>query len=128
LAGLENLVIGRALAERYRIDEMIGRGGMGAVYRAVDECLGRPVAVKVINVAVSDPEQATELCMRFQHEDRVAASLRHPTVIRVYDFGTGPKLGLDFLVMELLHGQDLATCIAHSGPPLLCPHRTASCA
>jgi eukaryotic-like serine/threonine-protein kinase len=71
---------------------------MGAVYRAADQGLGRPVAVKVINVAVSDPEQATELCMRFQHEDRIAASFRHPNVIRVYDFGTGPKLGLDFLM------------------------------
>jgi eukaryotic-like serine/threonine-protein kinase len=93
LAGLENLVIGRALAERYRIDEMIGRGGMGAVYRAVDECLGRPVAVKVINVAVSDPEQATELCMRFQHEDRIAASLRHPNVIGCTTSGPVPSLG-----------------------------------
>jgi eukaryotic-like serine/threonine-protein kinase len=119
LAGLENLVIGRVLAERYRIEEVIGRGGMGAVYRAVDECLGRPVAVKVINVVVSDPKQAEELRTRFQREARVAASLHHPNVITVYDFGTDPKLGLDFLVMELLHGEDLANRMARSGPPSL---------
>src|SRR5918999_4282516 len=119
LAGLENLVIGRVLAERYRIEEVIGRGGMGAVYRAVDECLGRLVAVKVINVAVSDPKQAEELRTRFQREARVAASLHHPNVIIVYDFGTDPELGLDFLVMELLHGEDLANRMARSGPPSL---------
>jgi eukaryotic-like serine/threonine-protein kinase len=119
LAGLKGLLAGRVLAGRYRIEEVIGRGGMGAVYRAVDECLGRPVAVKVINVAVSDPKQAKELRTRFQREARVAASLHHPNVIIVYDFGTDPELGLDFLVMELLHGEDLANRMARSGPPSL---------
>jgi serine/threonine protein kinase len=119
LAALEGLLAGRVLAGRYRIEEVIGRGSMGAVYRAVDECLGRPVAVKVINVAVSDPKQAEELRTRFQREARVAASLHHPNVIIVYDFGTDSELGLDFLVMELLHGEDLANRMARSGPPSL---------
>lgn len=121
MSGFEGLLSGRTLAERYRIEEVIGRGGMGAVYRAVDARLGRPVAVKVIVVAGgSDPEARERIRRRFQHEAASAARLpHHPNVVPVYDYGTDPALGLDYLVMELLRGEDLASLLARSGPPPL---------
>jgi serine/threonine protein kinase len=122
MPGLESLLTGRLLADRYRIEEVIGRGGMGAVYRAIDERLGRQVAVKVITLSGgADPEARERLRQRFLREARAAAGLpHHPNVVPVYDYGTDPTLGLDFLVMELLRGEDLATRIARGGsPPLL---------
>jgi len=119
MAGLESLLKGRELAGRYRIEEVIGRGGMGAVYRATDARLGRDVAVKVITASAgNDPEVRERLRARFRHEAASAARLpHHPNVVPVYDYGTDDELGLDYIVMELLRGEDLATRLQRSGPP-----------
>src|SRR5687768_6648241 len=121
MSGLEGLLRGRVLGGRYRIEEVIGRGGMGAVYRAVDERLGRKVAVKVITVAMGDdPDTRRRVRARFHREARAAAALpHHPNVVPVYDYGTDEELGLDYIVMELLEGHDLATHLQRSGPPPL---------
>src|SRR5690606_23051181 len=96
------------------------RGGFAAVYRADDERLGRPVAVKVITIATPDAEAAERHRERFEREARAAASLpQHPNVVTVHDFGIDPVLGLDFLVMEFLHGEDLAARLRRQGPPTL---------
>ncbi|HEY0017644.1 MAG TPA: serine/threonine-protein kinase [Longimicrobium sp.] len=119
MAGLESLLKGRELAGRYRIEEVIGRGGMGAVYRATDQRLGRPVAVKVITASAgNDPEVRERLRARFRHEAASAARLpHHPNVVPVYDYGTDEELGLDYIVMELLRGQDLASRLQRGGVP-----------
>ncbi|HET8655141.1 MAG TPA: protein kinase [Longimicrobiaceae bacterium] len=121
MSGLEGLLAGRVLGGRYLIEEVIGRGGMGAVYRAVDERLGRKVAVKVITVAApGEPEARERLRARFYREARAAAALpHHPNVVPVYDYGTDEALGIDYLVMELLRGSDLATRLSRSGAPPL---------
>lgn len=90
---------------------------MGAVYRARDLRLNRPVAVKVISVAAADAAAHERLRARFQREARAAGALHHPNVVAVYDYGTDEDLGLDFLVMELLRGEDLAARLARKGPP-----------
>jgi eukaryotic-like serine/threonine-protein kinase len=113
MTGLEGLLAGRTLVKRYRIERVIGRGGFAAVYRADDERLGRPVAVKVITLSASDDQAREELRQRFQNEARAAASLpQHPNIVTVHDYGTDPQLDLDFLVMEYLVGEDLATHLA----------------
>ena len=117
--GIAGLLTGRTLCDRYRIDAVAGRGGMGAVYRAADLRLGREVAVKVIGIVSSDEDEHARLQARFIREARAAAQLHHPNVVSVYDFGTDDELGLDFLVMELLHGEDLSVRLARSGPPPL---------
>ncbi len=121
MSGFESLLTGRVLVDRYRIEEVIGRGGMGAVYRATDERLGRHVAVKVITVmGAADPAARERIRARFRHEAAAAARLpHHPNVVPVYDYGTDPSLGLDFIVMELLRGDDLAARLAAGPPPLL---------
>ena len=116
MAGLEGLLAGRTLAGRYRIEEVIGRGGFAAVYRATDERLGRTVAVKVIILSAADAQSREEIRQRFGREARSAASLHHPNVVTIFDFGTDPELGLDFLVMELLAGEDLAAHLSGAGP------------
>ncbi|CAN5885279.1 hypothetical protein BH23GEM7_BH23GEM7_15400 [soil metagenome] len=117
--GIEGLLAGRTLVDRYRVEEVIGRGGMGAVYLATDQRLGRQVAVKVIAVAAPDPQSHARLRARFHREARAAAGLHHPNIVAVYDFGTDTLLDLDFLVMELLRGEDLATRLGREGPPAL---------
>lgn len=120
MSGLESLLSGRVLGDRYRIEEVIGRGGMGAVYRAMDERLGRQVAVKVIIVTGADAEARDRVRARFHREARAAAALpHHPNVVPVYDYGTDDALDLDYLVMEMLRGEDLATRLARRGAPLL---------
>ncbi|MEX2570131.1 MAG: serine/threonine-protein kinase [Gemmatimonadota bacterium] len=121
MSGIESLLVGRTLGGRYRIEEVIGRGGMGAVYRAIDERLGRQVALKVITVAGTGDDASRErLRARFFREARSAAALpHHPNVVPVYDFGSDEELGLDYLVMELLRGSDLASRLSVSGPPEL---------
>jgi hypothetical protein len=116
MSGLENLLAGKSLVGRYRIEEVIGLGGFAAVYRAADERLGRDVAVKVITLAPPDAQSRERLRERFEHEARAAASLpHHPNVITVHDFGHDDELGLDFLVMELLRGENLAQLFKREG-------------
>ena len=95
--------VGRMVADRYRLDAMLGRGGMGAVYRGTHTWTERPVAVKVLL-----PEHASDgrLLSRFFQEAKAAAGLRHPNVVDVLDMGEDDD-GSAFLVLELLEGESL---------------------
>ncbi|MGW7002453.1 tetratricopeptide repeat protein [Streptomyces sp. NPDC054933] len=97
----------RLIRERYRLIELIGRGGMGEVWRAQDEALGRKVAVKCLKPmkTSSDPAHTRAMEMRFRREARVAASLQHRGITVVHDFGEDD--GVLYLVMELLDGRNL---------------------
>ena len=103
--------IGTVLGGRYRLIELLGQGGMATVYRARDSQLERDVAVKLLRPEYGrDPD----FFARFRQEAQSAASLNHPSVVAVYDYGTdeaGP-----YIVMELVDGEDLASIIRRSGP------------
>ena len=87
---------------RYEISGFLGRGGMGVVYRARDEQLGREVAVKVLNeVAAENPKRIE----RFEQEPRSEARLSHTNILDIHDFGSHD--GIMFAVTELLSGQTL---------------------
>jgi serine/threonine protein kinase len=94
----------------YRIESLIGRGGMGAVYRADEERLGRKVALKVIAPELAQDERFRE---RFLRESRIAASLDHPHVIPIYQ--AGEEDGVLFLAMRYVEGSDLAKVVAEDG-------------
>ncbi len=93
-----------------RLGPVIGRGGMGTVYRATQLALGREVAVKVV------PAQGVEagLVERFQREARTAAALEHPHLVPIY--AAGEEDGLLYLVMRLVDGADLGALVARQGP------------
>jgi hypothetical protein len=96
-------LVGSVLGGAYRVTRLVGRGGMGAVYEAAHERLGRRVAVKVMaHHLVLDPEALA----RFHREVRITARLAHPHIVQVSDFGTAPA-GEPYLVMEYLDGEDL---------------------
>jgi serine/threonine protein kinase len=94
----------------HRIEEVVGRGGMGVVYRATEIELGRPVALKLIAPKLADDPDFRE---RFQRESRLAASLDHPNVIPIYQAGEAEG-GL-FITMRYVLGTDLADLIAREG-------------
>ena len=102
---------GRVLSGRYRLIEIIGRGGMGAVYRAHHILMDKPVAVKVLRQELASD---TEAVARFHREARSASRLDHEHIIRVSDFGQTDD-GLLFLIMELLDGENLAE-VVRRGP------------
>ncbi|MFF4169490.1 tetratricopeptide repeat protein [Streptomyces sp. NPDC001744] len=97
---------------RYRLHEVIGRGGMGEVWRATDEALGRRVAVKCLKPLgpQRDPQVLDVVRERFRREARVAAALQHRGITVVHDFGEYE--GVLFLVMELLEGRNLSQLLA----------------
>jgi serine/threonine protein kinase len=114
---LDNLLLGRVLAGRYEIQEVIGRGGMSVVYRGLDRTLGRRVAVKLIALPSASDEVRANLRERFRREAGAAAQIpHHPNVVQIYDYGTDSALDLDFIVMELLVGRDLKEALAKSPP------------
>lgn len=100
---------------RYRLLERIGRGGMGEVWRALDESLGRQVAVKCLKPLGPelDEQSARVLRERFRREARVAASLQHRGITVVHDFGEDD--GVLHLVMELLDGRHLGQVLEDNG-------------
>ncbi|MGC1226308.1 MAG: serine/threonine-protein kinase, partial [Candidatus Sulfotelmatobacter sp.] len=101
---------GRLLAGRYRIIALLGKGGMGEVYRADDLTLGQPVALKFL------PDEASHdqgLLERFKNEVRIARRVSHPNVCRVYD--VGEIEGHTFFTMEYVDGEDLASLLRRIG-------------
>jgi hypothetical protein len=99
------------LAGRYRLDGLLARGGMAEVWRAHDQRLDRPVAVKMPLRHLADRPEFME---RFRREAVAAARLSHPRVVGVYDTGADPELG-GFIVMELIDGPSLRTELAAQG-------------
>ncbi|HEY5310830.1 MAG TPA: protein kinase, partial [Casimicrobiaceae bacterium] len=89
---------------RYEILEEIGRGAMGAVFRARDPLIDRIVAIKTINVGLSSIE-AEIFAKRFDHEARSAGRLNHPNIVTIYDVGKSGDVA--YIAMELLEGQSL---------------------
>ena len=104
-------LIGQSIDDRYRIDAVIGKGGMGTVYRATRLLIGDEVAIKVLHIGNEDPQAAE----RFRREAQAAARLKHPNAVSIYDFGVS-KDGLQYLVMDLVEGKSLRTIAKEQGP------------
>lgn len=98
VVGLPPIVEGK-----YRVDALVGRGGMGSVFRARDMRLDRDVAIKVVRAELLGSAEARA---RFRREAQVVARLQHPAVVAVFDYGTLPD-GAAYLVMEFVRGEDL---------------------
>jgi len=103
---------GDVIAAKYQVQRIIGAGGMGVVLQATHLQLGQSVAIKLLNV---DEATRAEATVRFLREGRAAASLKGDHVVRIYDVGTLDD-GLPFIVMEFLHGVDLAELLEIQGP------------
>lgn len=108
----------RIIGDRYRLDRVLGKGGVGSVYQATDLRLDRKVAVKVLLGSALDNPLAQR---RFEREARVVAQLDHPNIVTVHDFGR-TEVGNAFIVLELLEGITLRSALRHRGaiaPPTL---------
>jgi serine/threonine-protein kinase len=100
----------RVISQKYRLESLLGEGGMGAVWRAFNLQLEVPVAIKLLRAGLD----AQELGERLRVEARAAAKLVHPSIVRVFDIGEAES-GEPFIVMELLNGESLAD-VVERGP------------
>jgi eukaryotic-like serine/threonine-protein kinase len=105
-------LIGQVLDGRYKIEDVLGQGGMGMVFSATQTSVQRPVAVKTLNPSLAAAPQFFE---RFRREAEIASRLRHPNVITIYDFGRAQD-GTCYYVMELLEGESLRELVKRDGP------------
>src|SRR4029453_15992411 len=106
--------VGEVLAAKYRLEELLGSGGMGHVYRAGNQDGGRTGAIKVLR---GEHAQNAQLVERFLREARAANLVRHPNVVDVIDIGREAN-GPPFIVQELLLGEDLAHLVERRGGKL----------
>ncbi|WP_426514928.1 serine/threonine-protein kinase [Dactylosporangium sp. McL0621] len=104
------LSAGTTLGGRYRLDERIAGGGMGDVWRGTDEVLGRTVAIKVLLSALMEEPGFAE---RFRGEARTMATINHPGVVDIYDYGS--ENGTAFLIMEYVEGDALSRTLSRVG-------------
>ena len=111
LKATDDPLIGRTIADRYHIQELLGVGGMGRVYVAEHVALGRKSAVKVINPSLANSAEAIS---RFNREAANASRINHPNVAQIYDFGESD--GVLYLAMEYIEGETLSTTIERLGP------------
>jgi len=111
--------VGAIVDGKYRVDAMVGQGGMGAVFRAWDVRLERDVAIKVVRAdLLSNPDSRD----RFRRESQIVARLQHPSIVTVFDYGTLAD-GAAFLVMEFVPGEDLRQLLKRERQ--LAPERAA---
>lgn len=103
--------LGRLVDNRYRVEEVLGRGGMGVVYKVKHQRMGKIAAMKVLH---SELARDSDVVGRFQTEAEAVSRLGHPNTVQVFDFGT--EKGSLYLVMEFVRGQDLGAIIDRDGP------------
>lgn len=106
------MAIGTVFDQRYRLEEKLGEGGMGVVYRAWDERLERQVALKILPMS-----QRKDRVERFRQEALAVARLSHPNIVTIYD--TAQCNNQPYIVMEYLHGADLDSVEPTSVPAIL---------
>ncbi len=111
LAGAADPLIGRVIADRYRILALLGRGGMGVVYKVEHVHIGKLMAVKLLHGELARDRNTLK---RFEREVEAVSRLSHPNTVQVFDFGRSE--GLVYLVMEYLDGKDLGQLIREEGP------------
>jgi eukaryotic-like serine/threonine-protein kinase len=104
--------IGRTVASKYRVEQLIGEGGMGKVYRAVQLALDKPVVLKVLRRALLSDQRTV---LRFQREAKAASRLNHPNSISVLDFGRSED-GAMYIAMEYVEGRDLHSILTREWP------------
>ena len=104
-------LVGTTVAGKYRVDRMIGRGGMGAVYQAANLAIGKRVALKFLDREAAQDQKA---CLRFQREAEAAGMAESAHIVQIFDSGV-TDAGLPFLVMELLTGEDLRARLSREG-------------
>lgn len=113
-------LLGSVVQGRYRIDRLLARGGMGAIYLAEQVPLGRAVALKVLVPSVMRADNDGELRRRFLREAETCAKLRHPNTVVVFDYGTLPLAGGEgeglFIAMEYVAGRTLGQALREDGP------------
>jgi serine/threonine-protein kinase len=90
---------------KYQIQDVLGQGGMGIVYRAFDPAIQRPVAIKTITKSALDPADLQYVLTRFRHEAQAVGRLTHPRIAAIYDYGE--DMDLAYIVMELVNGKSL---------------------
>ena len=105
-------LVGALIAEKYRLRRLVGRGGMGTVYKAENVAIGRTVALKILHPHLADDAIALA---RFQREARAAASIGHENIVEILDMGLEPS-GACFLVMEYVRGKSLQAALREGGP------------
>src|SRR5438132_831609 len=103
-------LIGQVVADRYRIMQLIGRGGMGVVYKCEHTRMGKVMAIKLLH---GDLARDQEVQRRFRREAQAASKLAHPNTVGIFDFGTSD--GLMYLVMEYVSGDDLGRVLRTLG-------------
>src|SRR5918911_2220008 len=105
-------LLGKTLANKYRIEELLNRGGMGAVYRGTHVLMDKTVAIKVLHPALAADDK---IVARFTREAKAASRISHPHALNVTDFGEDEN-GTVFLVMEYLRGRTLKQIVRAEGP------------
>jgi serine/threonine-protein kinase len=110
-ASTDDPLIGRTIAEKFRIESFVGRGAMGAVYKATQLTLKKRIAIKVMNPEKKDGTYVS----RFKREAKAASRMDHPNLMRVIDFGEEPD-GLLYIAMEFLEGRDLLAVLRAEYP------------
>jgi len=105
------LPVERTIENRYRLDKLLGRGGMGAVYEASDLRINRTVALKILSGSLFGNREAQR---RFEREAHIAGKLNHRNIVTVFDYGSLSTEGA-FLVMEKIHGSTLASILTQKG-------------
>src|SRR2546430_8075171 len=105
-------LIGRTIAGKFMIEELLGAGAMGAVFRARQVALEKTVAIKVLH---GEHAHDATFVARFQREAKAASRLNHPNSMRVIDFGAEPD-GLLYIAMEYLHGRTLHRLLREEWP------------
>ena len=108
----EDPLLGAIVAKKFKVEKILGVGGMGKVYKARQLALDKAVVVKVLHDQFRDDPQ---LVQRFQREARAASRLNHPNSIQIIDFGQDES-GVVFMAMEFLQGQDLFSMLKRDGP------------